>query len=478
MMPVVRKMPDPMTLPMTSSVAPQRPMARTSWASASSVARGGAGASVAMPREYTAAVKRRTARVSISLASIAFVVASCGPSGTQSPADTSADVIIMNGRVYTGDEQGTVVQAVAIAGNMILRVGTSDEISAVRGPATQVIDAHGGSIAPGFNDSHVHFLDGGLSLGDVDLAGLTTLAEVQEKIRVFGAAKPTAPWIVGKGWLYAAFPGGPPTRGQLDSIVSDRPAVMNCYDGHSIWVNSKALAMAGITKDTPNPTNGVIVKDPSTGEPIGHLKESAADLVNRIMPQPSDADRRTALRGAIAEAHRYGVTSIQNAGGRLEDLTLYEQAKQAGELRVRAYIALSASAATTEADLDRLDAAWKRLGNDATLNTGAVKIFADGVIESRTAAMLAPYAGSRSAGAPNLSPAALTSFVSMIDKRGWQILIHAIGDRAIRMSLDAFEHAASVNPAPPRGRRHRLEHIETVDAADIPRFGRLAVVAS
>jgi predicted amidohydrolase YtcJ len=196
------------------------------------------------------------------------------------------------------------------------------------------------------------------------------------------------------------------------------------------------------------------------------------------MPQPSDADRRAALRGAIAEAHRYGVTSIQNAGGSLEDLALYEQAKQAGELRVRAYIALSASAATTEADLDRMDAAWKRLGDDATLRTGAVKIFADGVIESRTAALLAPYAGSRSAGAPNLSPAALTSLVTMIDKRGWQILIHAIGDRAIRMSLDAFEHAASVNPAPPRGRRHRLEHIETVDAADIPRFARLGVIAS
>ncbi len=414
----------------------------------------------------------------ISLASFALAAA-CGPPQAPPPADRAlADVLILNGRVYTGDEQGTIAQAVAIAGNTILRVGTDDELATLRGPATKVIDAHGGSIAPGFNDSHVHFLDGGLALGDVDLAGLTTLAEVQEKIRVFVAAKPTAPWIVGKGWLYAAFPGGTPTRTQLDSIVSDRPAVMNCYDGHSIWVNSKALAMAGITKDTPNPTNGVIVKDPSTGEPIGHLKESAADLVNRIMPQPSDADRRAALRGAIAEAHRYGVTSIQNAGGSLEDLALYEQAKQAGDLRVRAYIALSASAATTEADLDRMDAAWKKLGDDATLKTGAVKIFADGVIESRTAAMLAPYANSRSAGAPNLSPDALTRLVTMIDKRGWQILIHAIGDRAIRMSLDAFEHAASVNPSPARGRRHRLEHIETVDAADIPRFGRLGVIAS
>lgn len=371
-----------------------------------------------------------------------------------------------------------MAQAVAVTGNTILRVGSDAELSALRGPQTRVIDAHGASVAPGFNDSHVHFLDGGLALGDVDLAGLTTLADVQRKISAFAAAHPANAWVVGQGWLYSAFPGGTPTRQQLDAIVSDRPAAMNCYDGHSIWVNSKALALAHITKDTPNPTNGIIVKDPKTGEPTGHLKESAADLVNRIMPQPTEADRRAALGGAIAQAHRYGVTSIQNAGGSLKDLELYEQARQAGELRVRAYIALSTSAATTSADLDAMDAAWKRLGDDPTLKTGAVKIFADGVIESRTAALLAPYANSRAAGAPNLSPEALTTLVTMIDKRGWQILIHAIGDRAIRMALDAFEHAAAVNPAPARGRRHRLEHIETIDPADIPRFGRLGVIAS
>jgi predicted amidohydrolase YtcJ len=423
-------------------------------------------------------VKREPVRRWILAAFLAFGTAACGTPQPQTPPQNTADLIILNGHVYTGADQNLVAEAVAIAGNTILRVGTTDEISGLRGPTTKVIDAHGGTVAPGFNDSHVHFLDGGLALGDVDLAGLTTLADVQGKIQAFAAAKPGARWVVGKGWLYSAFPGGTPTKEQLDSVVSDRPALMNCYDGHSIWVNSKALTLAGITKATPNPPNGIVVKDPKTGEPTGHLKEAAADLVNRIMPQPSDADRRAALRGAIAEAHRYGVTSIQNAGGSLEDLALYEQAKQAGELLVRAYIALSASAATSEADLDRMNAAWKRLGDDPTLKTGAVKIFADGVIESRTAAMLAPYANSQSAGAPNLSPDALTRVVTMIDKRGWQILIHAIGDRAIRMSLDAFEHAASVNAAPARGRRHRLEHIETVDAADIPRFGRLGVIAS
>jgi len=253
---------------------------------------------------------------------------------------------------------------------------------------------------------------------------------------------------------------------------------MTCYDGHSIWVNSKVLAMAGITKDTPNPPNGEIVKDPRTGEPTGHLKESAADLIDPVLPKVTDADRRAALKAAVAYANRFGITSIQNAGGSLEEMALYEAAREAGELNVRAYLAFSATDATTEADVDRMDEAWKRMGDDPTVKTGIVKMFADGVIESRTAAMLAPYEKDKSAGAPNLSAEQLNRVVAMLDKRGWQVQIHAIGDRAIRMSLDAFEHAAKVNPAPARGRRHRLEHIEAIAEADIARFGTLGVIAS
>lgn len=404
----------------------------------------------------------------------------CATLGCEQPRPTgpTADLLILNGHVYTADQPGTIAQAVAIVGNTIFRVGSNSALTALQGPATRVIDARGGTVAPGFNDSHVHFLDGGLALSVVDLAGLTTLSAVQDKIRAFAAGKPQSAWVIGQGWLYAAFPGGTPTKEQLDAVIADRPAVMNCYDGHSIWVNSKALALAGVTRSTPNPANGIIVKDPRTGEPTGHLKEAAAELVNRVMPKPGDPERRAALRAAVAEAHRVGVTSIQNAGASLDDVALYEQAKTAGDLRVRTYLALSASEATSAADLDRMDAAWKRLDDDPTLKTGAVKIFADGVIESRTAAMLKPYVKSTTAGAPNLSPAALTKLVTMIDRRGWQIFIHAIGDRAIRMALDAFEQAQRVNPAPARGRRHRLEHIETIDPADIPRFGRLGVIAS
>jgi predicted amidohydrolase YtcJ len=423
-----------------------------------------------MTREYTAPVLRHA----FALVIITAAIVACERAR---PSQPPADLIIVNGRVYTANLAGAGAEAVAIHGTTITHVGTSDAISALRGEDTRVIDARGGTIAPGFNDSHVHFLEGGRSLDDVDLAGLTTLDVITEKIRAFAAANRDAPWIVGRGWLYTPFPGGTPTKAQLDAAVADRPAIMHCYDGHSVWVNSKALAVAGITKATRDPPNGIIVRD-ARGEPTGHLKEAAAALIDRVLPPVTDDDRLAAVRAAVAEANRHGITSIQNAGNSLEEVQIYERARSAGDLRVRAYLALSVSEATTEQDLDRMDAAWKRLGDDATLKTGAVKIYADGVIESRTAAMLAPYVGGTASGAPNLSPEALAKLVTMIDRRGWQIWIHAIGDRAIRMALDAIEHAQRTNPNPARGRRHRLEHIETIDEADIPRFGKLGVMAS
>ena len=183
-----------------------------------------------------------------------------------------------------------------------------------------MIGAHGGLVAPGFNDSHVHFIDGGFSLGKVDLAGATSLDQIQDRIRAFSTANADAAWVEGHGWLYSPFPGGSPTKEQLDAVVPDRPAVMACYDGHSIWVNSKALAIAGVTSDTPNPTNGIVVKDGKTGEPTGHL----------------------------AYAHRFGVTSVQDAGVDPEETTLYVQARQTGELHVRTYLAFTVSRDTSD----------------------------------------------------------------------------------------------------------------------------------
>ncbi len=420
-----------------------------------------------------------TMRALLIAASLACVVA-CGGANAPAPAASTtpaADLIIVNGTVHTMDSASTIAQAVAVSGTTILKVGTTDEIKALAGPATRVIDAQGHTVAPGFNDSHVHFLSGGLSLGDVDLSGLATLAAVQDKIRTFAAGTPADAWIKGRGWLYTPFTNASPTKAQLDAVVKDHPAVMTCYDGHSVWVNAKVLALAGITKATKDPLNGVIVRD-AAGEPTGHLKESAMDLIAGVLPKVSDDDRRAALLAAVAHANQFGVTSIQNAGGTVAEMALFDAARKAGTLSVRAYLATSAEGGITEADVDAMDVAWKQYGDDPTVRTGIVKMFADGVIESKTAAMLAPYVGTRSAGTPNMTAAEMNRIVAMFDKRGWQIQIHAIGDRAIRMSLDAFAAAATANPAPARGRRHRLEHIEAISAADITRFGALGVIAS
>jgi hypothetical protein len=397
--------------------------------------------------------------------------------GAQRDDGGPVDVIVTNGRLYTGSAT-EFAQALAIRGNQILQVGSNHDIKRLRRPQTTVIDAHGASVLPGFNDAHVHFLSGGLSLRNVNLLEDTTLEAIQARIKAFAEANPDRPWVVGRGWYYDPFPGGLPVRQQLDAVVPDRPVYMSCYDGHTAWVNTKALQLAGITRKTPNPRNGIIVKDPVTGEPTGVLKEAAKPLVSSLLPRPTHAERLDALRDAIAEAHRVGITSIQNASGDAEEFALYDELRKAGELRVRVYSALSVAPGVTEADADRFDALRAKYPDDPVFKTGAVKLMSDGVIEAYTAAMLAPYANKTTSGTPNFTPEELEQVVAMFDRRGWQVLIHAIGDRAIRMSLDAYEHAAKVNPAPPRGRRHRVEHIETTDVADIPRFGALGVIAS
>lgn len=425
--------------------------------------------------KFYGSLRRQVTLAAICALAISWViVARVGGQTRNAPAD----LLITNGNVYAADGTGRFFQAVAVGGGKVLRVGSNQEVADLRGPATNVIDARGRAVVPGFNDSHVHFLGGGLGLSQVDLAGLETLAAVQAKIREFAAAHRASPWIQGRGWLYSPFPGGLPTRALLDAVVPDRPAAMTCYDGHSLWVNSRALAIAGITKETPDPKNGVIVKDPKTGEPTGVLKESAQALVRRVLPQPSRDDQRSAIRAAIAEALKFGLTSVQNASGSPEELEIFDEAQRAGDLKVRYYSTLSVQPGFTQAEADRYDQVWRRYGDSPVLKTGAIKIVLDGVIESRTAGMLEPYTNSTSAGTPNYTREDLERIVTMMDARGWQIWIHAIGDRSIRMALDAFEHAAAVNPAPARGRRHRIEHIEAVAAADIARFGRLGVIAS
>jgi len=423
---------------------------------------------------------RRRVAVLLCWTGAAAAVAAGGGRSNQAPqAQTLADLIVTSGAVYAADG-GPIRQAVAVRGNRIALVGSNDEVERLRGPKTAVVDAHGGTVVPGFNDVHAHMLSGGLEMDSAPLQGAPTLDELQSRIRNYAAAHPQALWIRGRGWGYGPFGDKTATRDQLDAAVADRPAIMRCFDGHSVWVNSKALAAAHITKDTPDPPNGVIVRDPKTGEPTGLLKESPAmALVNAVVPKPTADERRRALKAALTEALRYGVTSLTDAAGSPDDFAVYDDLARAHDLPARVYYSLLITPGFTDQDADRFDTTWRAHPDSAFLKTGIVKMFMDGVIETNTAYMLAPYANDPSTrGKPNYTQAEFDRIVAMMDRRGWQIMVHGLGDGAVRMVLDGFEHAAAANPAPARGRRHRVEHIETIDLADVPRFGSLGVIAS
>ena len=398
--------------------------------------------------------------------------------GAQRADDDGVDLIVINGKVYAGDGAADLAEAVAIRGNQVVRVGSNREIERLRRAQTTIIDARGGAVVPGFNDAHAHFISGGLSLDQVNLLEATTLDEIKDTIRIWSEVHPERTWITGRGWYYQPFAGTLPTRQLLDTLVPDRPAYLVAYDGHTGWANSKALKLAGITRHTKNPPNGVIVKDPRTGEPSGVLKEAAMALM-KASPQPTTEDQVAAIRAGLVEAHRVGITSVTNAGGTAADLELYDGLRKRGELTLRVYQALSVNGPINEAELAQLAAVRERFADDPLLKTGAVKLVADGVIESHTAAMLEPYDNKPgSTGDPRFTAEQLNRTVALLDREGWQVMTHAIGDAAVRMTLDAYEAAAKANSAPTRGRRHRVEHIETIDPADIPRFGKLGVIAS
>jgi predicted amidohydrolase YtcJ len=388
------------------------------------------------------------------------------------------DLIIHNAKAYTADADGSIVEALAIRGNQIVRVGSDRDVLRLRRPQTEVIDARGAAVVPGFNDAHVHLISGGLALDGVDVTGETSLDEVLERIRAWAAANPDRPWVLGRGWNYQLFPGGLPTRQLLDTLVPNRPARILSYDGQTAWVNTPALRVAGVTKKTADPANGLIVKDLRTGEPTGVLKGAAMALVERFAPAPTLDDRARALRDAIKEAQRSGITSVQVPGVNIEDLELYDEAARSRELQVRVYAALSIQGVMDEGALDRLESLKEKYADSPVFKSGALKIMLDGVIEAHTAAMLAPYANRADAGSPAIAPDDLNRFARLADARSWQILTHAVGDRAVRMALDAYAHAARSNRLPSRGRRHRIEHVETAVPADLRRFGALGVIAS
>jgi predicted amidohydrolase YtcJ len=343
---------------------------------------------------------------------------------------------IVNGRVWSRQEATTVV----VEGERIASI-TQGQVDAER-----VVDAQGAWIIPAFNDAHVHFLMASRSLGELDLFGVDTQTEVERRIAGY-ARRHDGGWVVGRGWFYSAFPGGMPTVELLDRLVPDRPAYLESFDAHTGWANSRALAVAGV------PTRDV-------------LKEAALLDVTRAIPPRTREQDLDALRAGMRLAASKGIGSMQEAGDGQNQLELWNALRAAGELTLRVRLAYDL---TPGLDLGAYGGLPRR--GDEWISTGILKAFADGVVESKTAAMLEPYAGSEERGDPIWGHDQLREAVRDADSRGWQVQVHAIGDAAIRQALDAF---GGTTP----GRRHRVEHIETPDPEDIPRFARLGVVAS
>src|SRR5581483_1441134 len=338
---------------------------------------------------------------------------------------------------------------------------------------------------PGITDCHIHFLDGSLSLGQVALDDAKTVAEIQQRVKQYAASHADAKWILGRGWQYPVFaPSGLPDKKFLDEIVSDRPVYLEGFDGHTWWANSKALQLAGITRETKDPPNGKFMRDAKTGEPTGAVKEDEADeIMRRAIPQPSRAEKMAALRRGMREANRVGLVRVHSMGGvnigtgDFANLELYDELHRSGQLTVRMYMAYRANPPSlTPGDIEQVESARRRY-HDEWLGVGGVKMFLDGVVESHTAAMLAPYSDDASqSGRLFWDPKQYKDAVEELDRRGFQIFTHAIGDRAVRLALDAYEEAHKANHT--TDSRDRIEHIETITAADIPRFGKLGVIAS
>jgi len=394
------------------------------------------------------------------------------------PPAVRADLILTGGAVYTMSPGRPWAEALAIREGKIVFVGDSAGAQRFQGPGTRTLALNGRMVLPGFNDSHAHPLSGGLELGECNLYEAKTPAEVEGAIRACAQAHPDLAWIKGNGWQLPVFPHGNPGRALLDRAVPDRPAFFYSADGHSAWVNSRALALAGVTRATVDPPNGRIERDPRTGDPSGTLRESAMSLLADHLPPYTLEARMGAVRRGLAEANRFGITSITDADVPEEYAEAYAAVDRLGGLTARVLMALRAGEkGPVAADVARLVALRDRYPRSSRLTPGSVKFYADGVIEARTAALLAPYLDrGRDAGPLVYQPGDLTERITAVDRAGFQIHIHAIGDRAIRVSLDALAAARAANE--PQDRRPILAHIQLFDPRDIPRLRELGVIAS
>ncbi|GAT74026.1 amidohydrolase [Microbacterium hydrocarbonoxydans] len=400
---------------------------------------------------------------------------------------THADIVFTGGRrggrAFLSDAARSTAAAVAVSGGRISAVG--HDLSDLIGPRTEVVDLEGRMLVPGFQDAHVHPVWGGLDMLRCDLAALSTRDEYLARIAAYATEHPDDAWVLGGGWQMSAFPGGTPTAADLDTVVPGRPAFLPNRDGHGAWVNSRALALAGITRGTPDPADGRIERD-ADGNPSGTLHEGAMGLVNRLLPPEPPERLVDALLLGQKHLHSFGVTAWQDAivgteyGDAGDPLPAYLRAGSSGALTGRVVGSLWWDRSRGLEQIDDI-VARRASGTAGRFRARSVKIMQDGVAENFTAAMLEPYCDGHGHpggddGISFVEPELLKEAARRLDAHGFGLHFHAIGDRAVRECLDAVEAALLANG--PSGNRHHISHIQVVHPDDIPRFRALDVAAN
>ncbi|KUO06420.1 amidohydrolase [Streptomyces caeruleatus] len=392
-----------------------------------------------------------------------------------------ADLLFTGGPVLTPG--GRTATAVAVTGDRVTAVGR-EEVHDLAGPRTEVVDLAGRLLLPGFQDAHVHPVPAGLELSQCDLTGARTADETLAAVRAYADAHPEREWITGGGWSMEAFAGGTPTKELLDAVVPDRPVYLPNRDHHGAWVNSRALALAGVTRDTPEPADGRIDRDAS-GEPSGTLQEGAMQLVGRLTPAATPADRLAALLHAQRHLHALGITAWQDALvgdflGMDDPGQAYLSAARDGSLTARVVGALWWDRERGAEQIPELVERRAALSH-GRFSAGSVKLMLDGVAETGTAALLDPYLDkcgcvTANRGTSFIDAGQLPAYVTELDALGFQCHFHALGDRAVRDALDAIEAARAANG--PSDTRPHLAHLQVVQPADVPRFARLGATAN
>jgi predicted amidohydrolase YtcJ len=348
-------------------------------------------------------------------------------------ASGPVDLIIVNGKVYPGGG-ADLQEAVAVRGNQILRVGSNREVKRLRRAQTVVLDAHGSTVLPGLNDSHIQLMAGALALEHLNLAAVSTLDEIETVLRDYAEEKATRPWLIGRnGDAELLATTNVPARKMLDAAVPDRPVLLTSEDGSIAWANSRALALAGISRKTRNPASGIVIKDRRTGEPTGVVKNGAVELVARAVPKPTRAEKLAALRASISEAHRLGVTSFQSVSATDEELELLNEIREQGELDVRVLASIAVSPTVTETAVLDLNKLREEFPDDPALKVGGVMV------------------------ACPCEPEQLERAITLLDKHNWAVMVRTVSGADVHAAITAFERAAIVNPTPARDRRHRVD---------------------